>query len=247
MRTCLVVALALTTGFTACGGDSSSSADGPRGTGGDAAAGGVGGGGAGGGGSGGTGGSGGGGAGGMASLGCGVGAGSSSCNKAELDTYNNCTYAACETQFKACFGAGVAMGTFGGACGTFIQCTSKCGCSDLTCFLGCGTPSAECLTCSEAVQTCQDSSSCTKPACLQQPDGGTPNPIFDGGLPSFDGLPSFPDGLFGGTCADLTTCCAAIADAPKKAQCQATLGIAGGNDTICGAAYSAFKASGDCP
>ena len=130
---------------------------------------------------------------GLASLGCGMGGGSSSCSKAELDTYNSCTYAACETQYKACYGAGVQMGNFSGPCGTFITCTSKCGCGDLGCFLGCGMPSSACVTCSEAVATCQESSSCTKPACLRTPDAGA-TPIFDGGLPDF----SFPFPFDGG-------------------------------------------------
>ena len=139
MRTSLVVvAVAVTVGVFACGEDSPPNTDGPRGAP-DAAAG-TGGGGTGGaggmGGSGGTGGggTGGGGTGGTVSLGCGAGAGSSTCSKAELDSYNNCTYAACESQFKACYGNNVVMGTFGGPCGTFITCTSKCGCSDLGLF-----------------------------------------------------------------------------------------------------------------
>ena len=43
------------------------------------------------------------------------------------------------------------------------------------------------------------------------------------------------------------SCCAAIADATKKAQCQAAYGALNGNDLACGAAYSGYKAAGDCP
>jgi hypothetical protein len=239
----LAVAFALITGMAACdsGGeelDGGGRIDAPSGTGGTGGGGGTG-------GTGGAGGTGGGGGTGGASLGCGVGGGgSSSCSKAELDTYNNCTYAACETQFKACYGAGVMMGNFSGPCGTFITCTSKCACTNLTCLLACGAPSNECIACGQAVATCQESSSCTKPACLRTPDGGVTLP--DGGFPfPFDG--GLPDGLFGGTCADLTACCAAIADTAKKAQCTAVLGAAAGSDLACGAAYSGYKANGDCP
>jgi hypothetical protein len=240
------VSIAFITGLAACpaGGDKTDAGgrnDAPSGTGGGGGTGG-GSGGTGGGGSGGTGGGGGGG-GGMASLGCGAGTGSTSCSNAELDTYNNCAYAACQTEFKNCYGAGVAMGNFSGPCGTFIGCTSKCGCTDIACFLACGTPSTACLTCSQAVETCRTGSSCTRPACLgRTPDAGTFR--LDGGLFPFDG--GLPDGLFGNTCADLMSCCAAISDPTKKAACQQQYTYLNGNDSLCSAAYAVYRGAGDC-
>jgi hypothetical protein len=268
-----VVAVALS--GLACGSSSSPGSDGgggaggaidaPVGTGGTGGTGGSGGTG----GTGGTGGSGGaGGTGGSAGMGLGcVGAGTSRCSMAELDPWNQCVLAKCQTEFKACYGAGVQTGTFTGPCGTYVTCAAKCACGDLPCFLACGAPSAECQTCSGTVETCRNGSGCVKPACLQTPDGG-PGVTFDGSFPNLpdgfslpdgfnlpDGLPNLPDGalngildsgILSGTCTGLMSCCAAIASTTRKAQCEASYNMVKAfGDLACSAVYLQYKA--DCP
>jgi hypothetical protein len=229
-------------------GDASVATGGSGGAGGTGGGGGVGG--------AGRGGAGGAGTGGAGSLGC-AGAAASSCTRAELDPYNECLFARCEREYSACYGPGARTGNFSGPCGTFVQCTSKCGCSDLACLVGCGAPSAECASCGQVVVTCQGNSGCARPACLREPDAGVPAINFDGGFPGFDGgfpgfdgrFPGLPDGgLGGGTCDDLLKCCQAIADPANKAMCSEQYDTAKlYGDLVCGTVHAAHKQANDCP
>jgi hypothetical protein len=271
MRTSLVLsALTLiTVGALACGSSSTPSVDGaggsstdaPVSTGGAGGTGGTGTGGTGGMATGGTGGTGTGGTGGTSSVGCGTGA--NTCTQAERNAWDQCVYPKCKTQYDSCYGAGALMGNFSGPCGTWIKCFNTCGCG-LACLVTCGAPPAECQSCAMAVDTCQNSSGCSRPACLQPPDAGLPNldggfQIPDGGFQIPDGGFQIPDGGFPdlgftlpdgglGTCADLLTCCNAIADAQKKATCQQQYAASMSfGDFACGAAYRAHQLAGDCP
>jgi hypothetical protein len=75
--------------------------------------------------------------------------------------------------------------------------------------------------------------------------GGTGLFGFDAGISGFDALPGLD--AFAGTCADLLACCNSIADATKKAQCQAGYALVqSSGDTACGVAYTGLKQDGYC-
>lgn len=166
---------------------------------------------------------------------------SGTCTQSELNTYNNCVQNACNTQFVTCYGTGYKSGSFSGPCGSYMQCQSACACTDTACRNACTIP-ATCTSCLTTIGTCTVSAACTVPACLGGGfDGGIPG--LDGGIPGLDG--GFPfDGNFpfdagNYTCADLTTCCNAIADAQQKQACQLIVSL--NNTQACSAAVGTYK------
>lgn len=123
----------------------------------------------------------------------------STCTTAESNTYVSCIETACRTEFTTCFGAGYLSGTFSGACGTYLQCTSKCACGDTTCESAC-TMDAACTACEQSISTCFFGAACTIPACYL---GGTGM-----GGTSGTGTGGTTGGGMGGTTGGGTTGCA---------------------------------------
>ena len=85
-----------------------------------------------------------------------------------------------------------------------------------------------CTTCSQGLAGC--SSMCTLPACAK---GGSSGSSGDGG------------GGAKKSCADLQACCAKIADASTKSQCDQTYAAVKSSEDSCNAVYPSFAAS--CP
>jgi hypothetical protein len=192
-----------------------------------------------------------------------------SCSSSELSTYESCVTSHCGDTLKSCFGPGALSGNFsGGQCGDYIGCVQKCGCSpSLTCLQACGEPSQACTTCSQMVDTCENGSGCSKPACfgggsgsdaaVVKTDGGSRDTsVSDSSSFSIpDALPGF-DGNLGGlldalgapaTCDDLLSCCNGMAAGPGKEQCMTayTASKAQG-DAICMLVVNSYKLAGTC-
>ncbi len=153
----------------------------------------------------------------------------STCKASEEEAYGNCILSKCETQYAKCFGSAFKTGNFaGGPCGTYVGCIQKCGCNDTACYTACGQPDQACQSClTTDVNSCVQNSGCTVPACIS---GGVDAGGGDGG---------------GGTgCADLSACCAQIADASAKQGCQTI--ASSGNASTCSQALAGYKSAGLC-
>jgi len=144
-------------------------------------------------------------------------------NQADVTKYSQCVATACDSQYKQCFGDNFKSGTFGGACGTWITCTQKCGCGDTACAQACGLPDQACQDCEKGFATCAQSCA---PAVACQTASSSGSTTSSGGT--------------GKTCADLSKCCPNISDANYKSACTQTVSSA--NDQACGAAYSTYQA-----
>jgi hypothetical protein len=143
-----------------------------------------------------------------------------SCGSSELQTYQTCVTGKCGDAFKSCYGPGSLQGNFnGGQCGDYRTCVQKCGCSDYQCFVACGVRPVACQLCEATVSACEESSGCTKPACLGAiPDGGVSFPDGSFILPDAD-IGAFLDALSApATCNDLLNCCNMLAT-PSKELC----------------------------
>ncbi len=164
-----------------------------------------------------------------------------------VDTFETCVESHCDSQAQACFGSGYKSGSYGGSCGAFIGCTSKCSCGDMACQSAClGQLTNDCSTCSQTFSTCEESSGCARPVCT---GGSTP----DGPLFSFPDAPSGPHADAppggGGTadapsgsneCTLLAACCPKLPSAEQPACTQ----VAGaGNEQACQLTLSAFGAA----
>lgn len=153
------------------------------------------------------------------------------CTQAELDAYSQCAITKCSADYERCMGPNYQKGEYGGACKDYFECTTACDCDDTACLQGC-QQSSECQSCFLDLGQCV-ASNCELPACAGGSDG------VDVG----DGVD-----LGSATCADLEACCASIADANQKAQCEQTYNaVRAGGDLACSASYSVFEASGVCP
>lgn len=182
------------------------------------------------------------------------------CTQAELSQYTSCIESKCGSSLQTCFGAGYQSGNYGGVCGaTYETCVQKCGCNNSPCVVACGAPSADCQSCLLDVGTCIGGASCEQPACAGT-SAGTGGAVGGGagghvgGIGGFVGsLGGFLGGLGGitgtsGTCADLMTCCNAIADAQTKSACLTEYGqILPSGDSACGILVAAFRANALCP
>ena len=83
----------------------------------------------------------------------------------DCPAYVECAQTACGAHYAACFGAGSESGNFsGGACETFMECSSECDCSDSTCSQTCfdnaGSACTTCLT--------NDIASCVVANCFDE-------------------------------------------------------------------------------
>jgi hypothetical protein len=109
-----------------------------------------------------------------------------------------------------------------GACASYVQCANACGCDDDACVSQC-TQSATCQASLQAYLTCAQSSCITEVfSCLGTGAGGS------GGAGAGSGK----------TCADLSTCCAALTDATEKMGCTTLVTL--NSDAFCDLAYANF-------
>jgi hypothetical protein len=113
-----------------------------------------------------------------------------------------------------------------GACASYLQCTNACGCEDDACISQC-TQSTECQASFRAYATCAQSSCITELfSCLGTGSGGSGS--GSGGSA----------GSAGKTCAELSTCCAALTDAAQKTSCTTLVDLK--MDSFCDLAYGNF-------
>ncbi len=118
--------------------------------------------------------------------------GPSSCSDtAAVDAYGKCIVTTCDSQYKQCFGADYATGTFGGACNDLMVCASACKSCDQVCIKAC--------TDQHFTGACKD--------CVV-------GPIFDCALDAIKTkkctLPCGPSSS-GGVCDKLKACCDSLA------------------------------------
>lgn len=171
----------------------------------------------------------GGGGGGGTGSGCGSSSGSSgssSCTDQEINDYGSCVIGKCDPQLQKCYGPNYQSGSYAGLCGGFLTCMQGCACNDLGCYQKCqGQYTTECQSCLNEASACFES--CPKPKCM------TTSITSDAGTTT------------GKTCADLQTCCNAIADATKKNNCLSSYNaVKASGDALCNAAYAGYKS--DC-
>ena len=156
-------------------------------------------------------------------------------------TCNACLMTNCNTELTAAYGPNWASGdTSGGSCSALISCAGKCSsCADTTCVVGCvGSLTSDCQSGGQAVSTCQNSHCATD--CGSSSTAGT-----GGGTAGTAGGAGTGAGVAGATggktCADLSACCATIADATQKQNCML---VASTNmDSACNSVYGVYSAS----
>jgi hypothetical protein len=146
------------------------------------------------------------------------------CNQAEVNQYGLCIADRCDAAYQACFGAAYRTGTFGGVCGTYYGCVTRCGCSDNACRSGCGIAPVDCQTCiATKVAVCANNSGCARPACV-----GPAPPANN-------------------TCADLLSCCNSISDQYQRSFCLTEYQQARAHgDFICSTFVQGYRESGMC-
>jgi hypothetical protein len=66
---------------------------------------------------------------------------------------SSCFESMCSSQLSNAYGPGYASGDFGGACGSFINCTAPCACGDGACLGKCA-PSMDCVSAEGAFAGC---------------------------------------------------------------------------------------------
>jgi hypothetical protein len=160
-----------------------------------------------------------------------------------VDTFETCVESHCDSQAQACFGSGYKSGNFGGSCGGFIGCTTKCACGDTTCQSGClAQLTSDCTSCSQTFSSCEMSSGCAQPVCT---GGSTPDaPVFvfpdapqgphADAPPGGGGADAPPTGT---ECTMLAACCPNL---PAQEQPTCNQVVALGNEQACQASFTAF-------
>jgi hypothetical protein len=103
---------------------------------------------------------------------------------------------------------------FNTKCSAYVSCSNRCACGDSDCAQKC-TMSADCESADEAIERCARAKCALPPAC-----GGSTK-----------------------TCAELSACCAKIADNDDKTACNAE--AAKGNAVLCSNAFSDYQSQ--CP
>jgi hypothetical protein len=182
----------------------------------------------------------------------------SKCTAEQNKMYSDCLISKCDAQFQACYGSGYKSGSFSGACGPYLTCISKCGCTDMACKSAC-TITPDCQTCITGMLAgCALSSGCTLPVCTGTGTGGTAGAGTGGtagaGTGGAGGAGTGGAGGSGGGgtgCAALSTCCAAFADAGAKMACQQALAefqmLGAQGDQACTQAVSLYRQMHLCP
>jgi len=152
--------------------------------------------------------------------------GSACSDQAAVDAYSTCILSTCDTQYKQCFGADYATGTFGGSCKALMDCAEKCQSCDQSCIDACSA--------ADLVGACK--------SCIT-------GPIFDCALDAItSGTCTIPCGptTGGGVCDTLQTCCNSLG-ADDQAGCLSSYSSAKlGGDVACGAVLSGYTAGGQC-
>ena len=157
----------------------------------------------------------------------------STCTQSEIDSYNNCNFSMCDAEYQAALGSGYKTGSYAGACGTYITCTTACPCGDSACTQKCGLPDMACQTAIGKASSCSQMK-CPQPACFKS-----------GGTSGTSGGTSGTSGTTMHTCAELMACCAKIADASIKSACDQTYTAVMASESNCNAVYASYAAS--CP
>lgn len=152
------------------------------------------------------------------------------------EAYANCVMAACGAQYKTCFGANYASGTYAGPCGSYLTCMMSCPCdaTATTCETGCTTQVAsntECMTCLLTLASCVQGTGCTEPVCQTTATATS--------------TATSTQTSTGTGCAALQACCASMPSALASA-CQSALTSAGGVDTTCSSVLTSFQSAGYC-
>ena len=165
-----------------------------------------------------------------------------------VDAFESCVESHCDSQAQACYGSGYKSGSYGGPCGGFLGCVTKCACGDTSCQSGCLSQlTSDCSTCSQTFSSCQQSSGCAQPVCT----GGSSTP--DGPLFSFPDAPVGPhadappgggggaDAPAGGSeCSLLAACCPKL---PSAEQPVCTQVAGAGNEQACQITLTTFGAA----
>lgn len=151
-----------------------------------------------------------------------------SCNdQAAIDEYADCVVAACDAEYKQCFGADYMSGTFGGACGDLMGCAAECEDCDQACLKSCSDQ--------HFVNACKD--------CITGPILSC---VVDSLTSGKCSIPCGPSSSTGGPCDDLKTCCDSLTGADQS-QCTTTYSqVKLGGDTACSGVLSTYKNGGKC-
>jgi hypothetical protein len=167
-----------------------------------------------------------------------------SCPAGLVTDYNRCLLDRCGSEMDQC------------PCASWLACTTRCACSDVACRAAC-VPTFDCLVCGQTVARCVADSTCERPACYQAPvrDAGPdinpitvvvgPAPDAAGDSNTGDASPA-TDGGLRGTCADLRTCCQALASPSARDTCLSQVMLLG-TDPLCAAALLVYRSSNMCP
>jgi hypothetical protein len=148
-----------------------------------------------------------------------------------VDTYEACLQQQCGGEARACYGAGVFDGDFGGACAPFMQCARACDCGDTGCTVACAQEMSDaCRQCSAEVSACTEGR-CTPPVCTGGGNGGA-------GGGDAGGSDTGGGGGSGDDCAALAACCGRV-DGSMRDPCQQIADV--GNEASCGLALQEFS------
>lgn len=174
-----------------------------------------------------------------------------SCDPSEPDSstecpeYVSCAKEKCQPAYEMCLGTNYLTGDFSGAtCKSYMECSTGCSSGntcDSSCAQGCFEAiEASCLDCLvNTIGGCvTDMCSAELQMCAGANTGTGANTGASGGSAGI--------GIMG-TCEDLASCCASLADATKKADCESLYnGTKAGGDIACGVALTTYTISGSC-
>lgn len=152
--------------------------------------------------------------------------GGSCSDAAANDAWGKCVLKTCDPQYKQCFGADYATGTFGGDCNDLMVCASACKSCDQTCIKACTDQhfTGACKTC-------------------------IVGPIFDCVVDAIKTnkctLPCGPSSS-GGVCDKLKACCGSLA-ADQQPDCNMAYdSVQIGGDQGCQTVLSGYQSDGSC-
>ena len=151
---------------------------------------------------------------------------SSCADTAAVDAYAKCAVTTCDSQYKQCFGADYAAGTFGGDCKDLMVCASACKSCDQVCIKAC--------TDQHFTDACK--------ACIV-------GPIFDCVLDAIKTkkctLPCGPSSS-GGVCDKLKACCDSL-PADQQGDCNTSYDqVQIGGDQGCQSVLYGYQQAGSC-
>lgn len=137
----------------------------------------------------------------------------------EFMRYQSCQQAACDGQYRSCYGPDYARSIYnGGPCSSWQTCVDRCNC-DTACQTSCGQAPVTCLDCIVGtLEPCTTAAACDPLQCT-----------VDAGTGSV------------GACERLARCCSSLADQALRAQCTTLYtNLAPAGDEICQGVIPAF-------